>query len=82
MCREAGFDSSFAGGYLTETEMVSLRRHLRRALEDPRLGNDHKDFLRTLVFDRHGLPMSEDRYAGVSGVYHLTKARAPSVAVP
>lgn len=80
MCRDAGFDCRFAGGYLTETEMISLRRYLTQALEDLRLGDDHKNFLRVLTFDRRGLPMVQGRYAGVSGVYHLIKDGVPSVA--
>lgn len=74
MCENAGFESRFTGGYLTETEMISLRRYLNRALEDSRLDEDHKEFLRLLAFDSQGLPMYQGRYAGVSGVYHLMKA--------
>lgn len=73
MCESAGFECRFAGGYLTETEMISLRRYCNRALEDSRLDDSHKKFLRSLTFDRRGLPMFQDRYAGVSGVYHLVK---------
>ncbi len=74
MCENAGFECRFAGGYLTETEMISLRRQRDQALEDSRLEDDHKEFLRSLAFDDRGLPMVQGRYTGVSGVYHLTKA--------
>lgn len=73
MCDDAGFDCRYAGGYLTETEMISLRRYLDQALEDSRLDDRHKEFLRSLTFDGQGLPMYQGRYAGVSGVYHLMK---------
>lgn len=79
MCRGAGFEYSYAGGYLTETEMISLGRYRRQALGDSRLGDDHKEFLRALTFDKQGLPMYQGRYAGVSGVYHLHKKNTQSV---
>lgn len=73
MCSEGGLECRYAGGYLTETEMISLGRYLKPALDDPRLGQTHKEFLRNLGFDRRGLPTFQGRYAGVSGVYHLIK---------
>jgi ubiquinone/menaquinone biosynthesis C-methylase UbiE len=73
MCRAAGFECDYVGGYLTQAEMFSLRRYRQQALDDPRLGDSHKQFLRELTFDRRGLPMYEGRYAGVSGVYQVTR---------
>jgi ubiquinone/menaquinone biosynthesis C-methylase UbiE len=73
MCRGVGFECHYAGGYLTETEMISLRRYLKPALDDPRLGQIHKEFLRALNFDKRGWPTFQGSYAGVSGVYHLKK---------
>lgn len=73
MCKEAGFDCRFAGGYLTETEMISLGRYLKPALDDKRLEENRKEFLRMLSYDEKGLPKHHGYYAGVSGVYHLHK---------
>ena len=73
LCKAAGFECQFAGGYLTETEIISLRRYLKPALDDNRLKESHKQFLRALSYDDRGLPKYAGHYAGVSGVYHLHK---------
>jgi hypothetical protein len=73
LCTDAGFACEFAGGYLTELEMITLTRYRELALNDPRLADHHKDYLRMLSFDERGLPKYQDYYAGVSGVYHLFK---------
>jgi ubiquinone/menaquinone biosynthesis C-methylase UbiE len=73
MCKSAGFSCDFVGAYLTQAEMFSVRRFCRRALNDSRLDEGHKEFLRSLTFDKRGLPLYEGRYAGVSGVYQLNK---------
>jgi ubiquinone/menaquinone biosynthesis C-methylase UbiE len=74
LCRNAGFACEFAGGYLTETEMISLARYRKSALEDQRLPENHKQYLRMLSQDERGLPKYQGHYAGVSGVYHLLKS--------
>lgn len=73
LCQDAGFECKFAGGYLTETEMITLARYRKSALEDQRLPENHKEYLRTLSQDERGLPKYQGYYAGVSGVYHLLK---------
>jgi ubiquinone/menaquinone biosynthesis C-methylase UbiE len=73
MCMQAGFECQFAGGYLTETELICLKRYLNLALDDTRLGQNHRQFLRSLDFDEKGLPKFQGYYAGVPGVYHLYK---------
>ncbi|RIK31451.1 MAG: hypothetical protein DCC56_04495 [Anaerolineae bacterium] len=75
MCRSVGFECTYAGGYLTETEMIALRRYRKQALGDPRFAKQHKDFLGVLEFDKRSLPMYKGLYAGVSGVYHLTSKK-------
>jgi ubiquinone/menaquinone biosynthesis C-methylase UbiE len=73
MCEQTGFKCQFAGGYLTETEMISLNRYLRPALNDPALDDTHKQFLHSLSYDKRGFPVHQGYYAGVSGVYQLHK---------
>jgi hypothetical protein len=73
ICKDAGFECEFAGGYLTETEMICLTRYLRFAIEDQRLEERHKQYLRMLVRDDRCYPKYQGYYAGVSGVYHLYK---------
>jgi len=73
LCESAGFECRFAGGYLTETEIISTKQHLASALNDLKLADSHKEFLNRLTFDDKKLPMCEGYYAGVSGVYHLRK---------
>jgi hypothetical protein len=73
LCRRAGFDCQFLGGYLTENELASLRLYLKPALNDKRLGDSHKRYLRSLEYDKISLPKFQGLYAGVSGVYRLEK---------
>jgi ubiquinone/menaquinone biosynthesis C-methylase UbiE len=73
LCKGAGFQCNFAGGYLTETEMISLTRYLKPALKDQRLDEIHRQYLRKLMPDDRGYPKYQGYYAGVSGVYHLYK---------
>ena len=73
MCRAAGFTCTFVGGYLTQAEIFSLRRFGRAALNDSRLDERHKQFLKSLTFDKRGLPLCKGLYAGVSGVYQMSK---------
>lgn len=73
MCEAVGFECQFAGGYLTETEIISLRIYLEAAVKDARLDENHKRFLLALTFDERNLPKYQGYYAGVSGVYHLKK---------
>jgi ubiquinone/menaquinone biosynthesis C-methylase UbiE len=73
LCQGVGFECEFAGGYLTEIEMITLARYRKSALEDQRLPENHKQYLRILSQDERGLPKYQGYYAGVSGVYHLLK---------
>ena len=74
MCKTAGFYSvEYSGGYLSDTELKSLHLYGQMALDDERLGTEHKDFLKSLIFDSRGLPMYQGKYAGIGGVYHLGK---------
>jgi ubiquinone/menaquinone biosynthesis C-methylase UbiE len=73
MCEEAGFSCDYAGGYLSDTELKSYRKHHRAALRDKKLADEHKRFISELVFDDEGLPRYQGKYAGIGGVYWLDK---------
>ena len=73
MCESVGFRCQFVGGYLTETEIISLRRYFNTAIRDSRLDDEHKLFLYNLTYDDKRLPKYQGHYAGVSGVYQLQK---------
>ncbi|MBD0370368.1 MAG: class I SAM-dependent methyltransferase [Pyrinomonadaceae bacterium] len=74
ICREAGFDCDYAGGYLSDTELASYKKHAKAALKDARLAEEHKEFIASLSFDEEGLPRHNGHYAGIGGVYWLKKA--------
>ena len=74
ICESAGFDVDFVGGYLARTELDSLSRHARSALNDEKLDEEHKRFIGNLVFDRRHYPVHMGKYAGVGGVYRLRKS--------
>ena len=71
MCRQAGLEGEFVGGYLSRHELKTLKRLWDRAIADDRLAREHRDFLRALRFDHHGRPMSGDHHAGIGGTYQL-----------
>lgn len=74
ICREAGFECEYAGGYLSDTELDSYKKYAPAALKDKRLADEHKQFIGGLSFDAEGLPRHEGHYAGIGGVYWLRKA--------
>jgi len=74
VCREAGFEGDFAGGYLSRRELRALESSWARALADDRLGDEHRAFLRELVFDFRGYPLYRGRHAGIGGTYRLRRA--------
>jgi SAM-dependent methyltransferase len=71
LCQEVGFTVDYVGGYLAETEMASLERYHASALQDARLQDEHKQFLRNLTYDRSGYPLYKGKHAGIGGVYRL-----------
>jgi ubiquinone/menaquinone biosynthesis C-methylase UbiE len=74
MCRAAGFEVEFVGGYLSKHELLVMERSLARAIADERLDDSHRGFLRTLTTDPAGLPMHAGRHAGIGGTYRLRKS--------
>jgi SAM-dependent methyltransferase len=73
MCDGAGFDAEYLGGYLSRHELERLDSSWARALSDPRLGDEQREFLRGLSFDRWGYPMRSGFHAGIGGTYRLTR---------
>jgi ubiquinone/menaquinone biosynthesis C-methylase UbiE len=74
LCREAGFEAEFLGGYLSRHELDLLDRHLADAIADPHLAEEHRAFLGELEVDESGYPRHGDRYAGIGGAYVLRAA--------
>ena len=71
ICRSAGFEAEFLGGYPLLAEMEWLRDHRRAAIEDERLGAEHRRFLEEVTLDSEGYPMWRGRHAGFGGCYLL-----------
>jgi SAM-dependent methyltransferase len=73
ICERAGFEADFVGGYLSRNELRTLEASWPQAIADLRLGDEHRDFLRSLTFDVAGRPMYEGAHAGIGGTYRLRK---------
>ena len=73
ICRSAGFEVTYVGGYLSLHELNVLDEHYASAISDLRLEEEHRDFLRSLTFDRGGHPMFRGYHAGIGGTYWLRK---------
>jgi hypothetical protein len=69
----AGFAVDFAGGYLSKHELTVLERSWSRAIADPRLAPEHREFLRALTYDFAGRPMYRGHHAGIGATYRLGK---------
>jgi ubiquinone/menaquinone biosynthesis C-methylase UbiE len=75
ICRRAGFEVEFVGGYPSRHELKLLQKLWAQAIADSRLGEQHRTFLRELTYDVHGYPMNRGMHAGIGGVYRLAKPR-------
>lgn len=73
MCRKAGFEACFLGGYFARRELDLYREHAATAAGDDRLEPDHRSFLENLAVDSQGYPCYKGKPAGVGGVYRITK---------
>ena len=71
LCRSAGFDTEYVGGHLSKLELEVLAEHNEAAIDDERLDERHRDFLRELDYDGRGNPMWRGKHAGVGGVFEL-----------
>jgi len=73
ICDNTGFQTEFVGGYLSVHELDLMKEVADQALEDDRLAEEHKEFLRELVYDEQGYPKYDGKHAGIGGVYRLYK---------
>jgi ubiquinone/menaquinone biosynthesis C-methylase UbiE len=70
-CEAAGFRTLSVGGYFATLELELFASLADQAMEDGRLAEEHRQFLRELQLSSDGLPQYRGRYAGIGGVYHL-----------
>jgi ubiquinone/menaquinone biosynthesis C-methylase UbiE len=73
ICESVGFTVEYVGGYFSDLELHMLRRLRRQAMQDERLNEEHREFLRHLVFDENGCPLYQGKHAGIGGVYKIRK---------
>ena len=75
MCIEAGFSrAEFLGGYPNSLEPGLAKNYIEKALQDERLEEEHKLFLRTVGYDKNGYPIGNDgKSCCIGGVYRLWK---------
>ena len=70
MLQEAGFSRvEYKGGYPNNLELIIAEKYLRCALEDKRLEEKHKLFLRDVVFSEDGYPMYDGKICCIGGAY-------------
>ena len=62
---DARFSVEYLGGYFAELELELWRTLGAEAVEDPRLGGEHRDFLRQVESDADGYP----RFTGTTRVW-------------
>jgi ubiquinone/menaquinone biosynthesis C-methylase UbiE len=74
MIAAAGLEGAFRGGYVSLMELDWLKKYGQDAVKEPRLAEDHRQFISELELDQRGLPMWRGKYAGIGGVYTIRKA--------
>ena len=52
------------------------KKYIMKALRDHRLEEEHKAFLREVIFDENGYPMYRGKLCCIGGVYHLWKYKS------
>ena len=73
LCRAAGFEVDYIGGYFNRSELQLFKKSAGNAINDDRLAAEHREFLRSLKCDRRGYPLFGDKHAGIGGVYKIHK---------
>jgi ubiquinone/menaquinone biosynthesis C-methylase UbiE len=74
LARAAGFEVEFLGGYFASIELDLWRSLGAEAARDPRLPEEHREFLGSVTDQRaDGYPRFKGHYAGVGGVYSVGK---------
>lgn len=74
MCNDVRLRARYVGGYFSTLELKCLRRLRKKALDDRKLAEEHKEFIRHLEYDENGYPRYQGKHAGIGGVYILDKA--------
>lgn len=74
MIAAAGLEGAFRGGYVSLMELDWLKKYGKDAVKEPRLAEEHRQFISELELDQRGLPMWRGKYAGIGGVYTIRKA--------
>jgi SAM-dependent methyltransferase len=69
LASRAGFEVEFVGGYFADIELDLWQSSGADAIAEPRLADEHKDFLRLVTDGADGYPRFDGSYAGVGGVY-------------
>jgi len=70
MLSDAGFGRiEYQGGYSNSLEVAIARKYLACAIEDSRLEDVHKQFLREVSFNEEGCPVHHGKECCIGGVY-------------
>jgi len=77
MIKSAGLEGTFRGGYVTLEELDWLKKYRGAALHEPRLAEEHRQFISELITDARGIPTWRGKYAGIGGVYTIKKPSWP-----
>jgi ubiquinone/menaquinone biosynthesis C-methylase UbiE len=73
MIAAAGLTGTFRGGYISLLELEWLKQYGQAAQADERLAQEHRKFIAELELDDRGYPMWHGKYAGIGGVYTISK---------
>ena len=72
MCKNAGFSKvEYQGGYPNSLEPDLAKDYIEAALQDDRLEDEHKVFLRKVRFDDEGFPVVDGIDCCIGGTYRL-----------
>jgi ubiquinone/menaquinone biosynthesis C-methylase UbiE len=71
LCETIGFKVQFTGAAISMHEMTLLNLRFS-AIQDRRLGTEHRKFLLGLMFDDKGYPFFNGNYAGIDACYRLS----------
>lgn len=71
MLEGCGFRARYLGAYFSHTELKLLKDFKNKALEESRLAEEHKRFLRDIRGGRY--PTYQGKFCGVSGCFEVAK---------
>jgi SAM-dependent methyltransferase len=73
MIADAGLEGTFRGGYIRALEIDWWKTYGPGALAEPKLAEEHRQFIAELEPDEGGYPTWRGKYAGIGGVYTIRK---------